>query len=133
MNNEYKKGFLEAIDGVLGIIRNIQKGFEEEKYEEDDSFPYELQKIENAVLSLKISFFEDYLSNKDESEAPCEIVITKKDFLRYAKEQGLTLEEYKEKLKKLINSPDSILYPGLSKDDVEDSEPHMDSENRIYD
>lgn len=68
MNTDYKKGFIEAIDGALKVLSNREKKFEEEKYEEDDLLPYELKKIENSVLGLKISFFENYYENSKKEE-----------------------------------------------------------------
>lgn len=61
MNNDYKKGFLEAIDGVLDILN--EAGLELDK--ENRAFKYELKKLENSVLGLKVAFFESYYVEED--------------------------------------------------------------------
>ncbi len=66
MNNEYKKGFIEAIDGVLKIVKDAEKELKE--LEEYDPCRYDLKLIENAILGLKISFFENYYENEEEKE-----------------------------------------------------------------
>lgn len=55
MNNEYKKGFLEAIDKVLSRLKESQAEFVN-----DDEFNliYYTKLIENKILSLKIQLFE---------------------------------------------------------------------------
>ena len=106
MNNEYKKGFLEAIDGVLEII--VYSGVELEK--ENKTFKYELNKLENSVLGLKVAFFETYYENLDESDEILEkeddeygpLIISKENILKYCEKNGLTLEEYTERLKYLL-------------------------------
>ncbi len=95
MNNEYKKGFIEAIDGVLGLLKNTVVD-EEEDYL---SFRLLLKNLENSVLSMKVNFFENYLESKMDDP----IVISKEYILDYCKENNLTLKEYKEKIEKLLN------------------------------
>lgn len=94
MNNEYKKGFIEAINGVLGILKDAEK-----ELQEDDIVQYDIKLIENKVLGLKISFFENYYESKMDDP----IVISKEYILEYCKENNLTLKEYKEKIEKLLN------------------------------
>ena len=81
MNKEYKKGFMEAIDGVLNILKESQEEF---VHEDEINLIYYTKLIEAKVLKLKISFFENYY------DSPTELKI-----------EGT--EENKELLKELIN------------------------------
>lgn len=132
MNNEFKKGFLEAIDGVLDIIN--ESGQELDK--ENKAFKYELKKLENSVLGLKVSFFESYYEPKGLEDIYTPEEIRKamaeserrfnessrqkeedepgkeadEDIRKYCEEKGLDLEEYKAKMKKL-----ALSMPNLNK------------------
>lgn len=64
MTQEYKKGYLEAIDGVLEILND--SGQELDK--ENRAFKYELKKLENSVLGLKVDFFETYYQSNSLAE-----------------------------------------------------------------
>lgn len=72
MNNDYKKGFLEAIDGVLDILNETNVDLDKEKL----VLKMMLKNIENSVLGLKVAFFESYYENCDE------VIITDDDFKR---------------------------------------------------
>lgn len=87
MNKEYKKGFLEAIDAILEILKNSERDL-------DESFIYEIRTLENLVLKLKNEFFEKYYDK--------EIFIKKEDILRYCEGNGVTIEEYKQEIINLL-------------------------------
>lgn len=128
MNNVYKKGFIEAIDGVLGILKNSVRELEGD----DESFMYELKKIENEVLELKISFFENYLESKmdniiEKSEND-PIVISKECISKYCEENGITLEEYKEKIKKSLND----FPPIIMTEEEFDRQSLKNKNNKVY-
>ena len=64
MNNEYKKGFMESIDGVLNILKESQEEF---VHEDEINIIYYTKLIEAKVLKLKISFFENYYNSDKEN------------------------------------------------------------------
>jgi len=88
MNREYKKGFLEAIDGVLDILNTTNIDYKK------DNITYNLllKNIENEVLGLKIAFFETYYEDCEEEVEKKDENTTQEDILK-------SIEEDDERIK----------------------------------